>query len=167
MRNRPTVDIIIPTYKPNERFLKLIEGLEKQTYPVNRIIIMNTEERYFSGMLYGHQFELEHNVAVTHISKMEFDHGHTRREGVAKSDAEYFICMTDDAMPKNSHLVENLLKPLIEGKAEFAYARQLPRENAGIIVDFIKNYSKEKGKLVVVTCHTSYFDEIADDIVRL
>ncbi len=40
-------------------------------------------------------------------------------------------------------------------------------ENAGIIVDFIKNYSKEKGKLVVVTCHTSYFDEIADDIVRL
>ena len=145
MSNQPTVDVIIPTYKPNERFLKLIEGLEKQTYPINRIIIMNTEERYFSGMLYGHQFEIEHNVSVTHISKMEFDHGHTRREGVSKSKADYFICMTDDAMPKNAHLVENLLKPLIAGKAEFAYARQLPRENAGIIESYTRhfNYPKE------------------------
>ena len=95
----PTVDVIIPTYKPNEKqFMELIDCLEKQTYPVHKIIIMNTEERYFSSLVYGNRFEMEHNVSITHISKMEFDHGHTRREGVSKSDADLFVCMTDDAM---------------------------------------------------------------------
>ena len=70
----PTVDVIIPTYKPNEKqFMELIDCLEKQTYPVHKIIIMNTEERYFSSLVYGNRFEMEHNVSITHISKMEFD----------------------------------------------------------------------------------------------
>ena len=48
MRDNPIVDVIIPAYKPKESFIKLIEMLEKQTYPINRIIVMNTEERYAS-----------------------------------------------------------------------------------------------------------------------
>ena len=139
------MDVIIPTYKPNKEFLKLIEKLEHQTYPVNQIIIINTEEKYFSSLSYGHQFEREHNVSITHISKMEFDHGHTRREAVAKSKADLFICMTDDAIPKNSTMVEQLLAPILEDKADFSYARQLPRENAGVIEGFTRhfNYPKE------------------------
>ncbi len=146
MKNdRPTVDVIIPTYKPDERFIKLIVMLEQQTYPVHKIIIMNTEEKYFSGLSYNHQFEQKHNVSVTHISKKEFDHGHTRREGVEKSDADIFVCMTDDAMPKNKHLIEKLIEPILKDKAEFSYARQLPRENADIIEAYTRhfNYPKE------------------------
>jgi rhamnosyltransferase len=144
MKN-PTVDVIIPTYKPDENFLKLIERLEKQTYPIRQIIIMNTEEKYFHGLWYGHRFELEHNVSVSHISKMEFDHGHTRKEAVKKSKADIFICMTDDAMPKDTHLIENLIAPIIEEKAEFAFARQLAREDAGAVESFTRqfNYPKE------------------------
>ena len=142
---KPTVDVIIPTYKPKESFLKLIERLEKQSYPVNRIIIINTEERYFANLSYGYRLELDHKVSVTHISKMEFDHGHTRREAVKKSDADIFVCMTDDAMPKSNRLIERLIMPILEGEAEFSYARQLPRENAGLIEGFTRhfNYPKE------------------------
>lgn len=143
--NKPTVDVIIPTYKPNKNFVELVERLEKQTYPVNRIIIMNTEERYFAALSYGRQFDTTHNVSVTHLSKMEFDHGHTRREGVKKSKADLFVFMTDDAMPKNNRLIENLIAPILADRAEFAYARQLPRENAGMIEGFTRhfNYPKE------------------------
>ena len=42
---KPTVDIILLTYKPQKWLTKVIELLETQTYPVNRIIIMNTEEK--------------------------------------------------------------------------------------------------------------------------
>ena len=93
MKN-PTVDIIIPTYKPGANFIKLVERLENQSYPVNRIIVINTEERYFSALSYGNQFEQKHKVTVSHISKMEFDHGHTRKEAVKKSDADIF-CVHD------------------------------------------------------------------------
>ena len=37
------VDVIIPVYKPDQKFLSLLKRLKRQTYPVNRIIIMNTE----------------------------------------------------------------------------------------------------------------------------
>ncbi len=166
--NKPIVDVIIPTYKPNEKkFLELIKRLENQTYPVRRIIIMNTEERFFSAIVYGHRFEMEHNVSITHISKMEFDHGHTRREGVSKSDAEIFICMTDDAMPKNDKLVENLIAPILENKAEFAFARQLPRENATIVEGYTRhfNYPKEsfvksKADLETLGIKTYFFSNV-------
>ena len=39
------IDIIIPAYKPDDKFRKLIEMLEKQTVSVNKIIVINTEEK--------------------------------------------------------------------------------------------------------------------------
>lgn len=39
-----TVSVIIPVYKPDEKFRKLVEGLKRQTYPIKEILIMNTEK---------------------------------------------------------------------------------------------------------------------------
>lgn len=39
------VDVIIPTFHPKERFLALVEQLEKQVLAVNRIVIVNTEKK--------------------------------------------------------------------------------------------------------------------------
>ena len=46
---KPRVDVVIPTYKPGKKFSRLLKMLEKQTYPVGKIIVMNTEEtiQYF------------------------------------------------------------------------------------------------------------------------
>ena len=40
------IDIIIPTYKPNKDFIVLIDKLQKQSIKPNKIILMNTEEKY-------------------------------------------------------------------------------------------------------------------------
>lgn len=129
MENK-TVDVLIPTYKPKDRFLKLLDLLEHQTYPVNQIIIINTEEKYFSNLIYGHPFEKEHhNVQVSHISKMEFDHAKIRRDMVKKSKADIFVCMTDDALPEDNTLIEKLIAPILDQTAECSYARQLPNED--------------------------------------
>ena len=39
-----TVDIIIPTYKPDETLCLLLHKLQGQTFVVHRVIILNTEE---------------------------------------------------------------------------------------------------------------------------
>ena len=44
---RPTVDVVIPTYKPGKIFEELLRRLSRQTYPVTKIVIMNTEEQYW------------------------------------------------------------------------------------------------------------------------
>ena len=38
-----TVDIIIPTYKPDETLCLLLHKLQGQTFVVHRVIILNTE----------------------------------------------------------------------------------------------------------------------------
>ena len=126
-----TVDVIVPVYKPDEKLQKLIARLHRQSYPVQRIILINTEQSYFDSFFADtHFLEQYDDLLIRHITAEEFDHGGTRRLGVSLSDADYFICMTDDAVPVDDKLVEELLKPLLEGKAAAAYARQLPGKEA-------------------------------------
>lgn len=137
-----TVDVIIPTYKPTEKLKKIITMLEKQSYPVSHIILINTEEKYFNTFFFGSNFLTQyHNLVIRHISRYEFDHGGTRRMGVELSDADYFICMTDDAIVKDTELVKNLLTPLLEGKAQISYARQLAGKHCSDMERFSRKFN--------------------------
>lgn len=147
-----TIDIVIPTYKPTKRLFDILDSLKHQTCPVRQIILMNTEEKYFEQLTYGTSFERRYpNVLVRHVSKREFDHGRTRRTGVSYSDAEIFVCMTDDAQPADEYLIEELVKGLEQEQVAVSYARQLAGANAGEIEKFTRifNYPEQscvKGK---------------------
>lgn len=137
-----TVDVIIPTYKPDQRFFELIALLDKQTYPISHIRIINTEEKYFEKIIYGRRYEEDYrNLRVTHISKREFDHAATRSRAVAHSDADIFVMMTMDAYPKDEYLIENLVKALAPENVAVSYARQLANPDAGMIEQFTRNYN--------------------------
>ena len=142
-----TTDIVILTYKPGKSFFKQIKALEEQSIAPNRIIIMNTEEKYLEGLLFGTDFgEKYKNVDIYHLSKREFNHGKTRNLAAAKSNADYIIFMTQDAMPVDDRLIENLLKAMEEDeRVAVSYARQLPADNAGAIEKFNRlfNYPAE------------------------
>ena len=137
-----SVDVILLTYKPAKPVLRLIKALEEQTYPVRKIIIMNTEERYFYSLFYGTGFlEKYRNIEVHHLSEKEFDHGRTRAKGVQYSKADAFVCMTQDAIPEDALLLEKLLEPLLSGEAAVSYARQLPKPGCSPVECFIKGFN--------------------------
>lgn len=141
-RNVERIDIIIPVYKPDTMFLTLIERLERQNIAVGQIIIMNTEQKYFDRLLYGTSFQKEHrNLVVKHLSKREFDHGKTRNIAVQHSDADYFIMMTQDAVPADEHLVEELIRQVRQDKVAVAYARQLAAETSSEIEKYARNFN--------------------------
>lgn len=139
------VDVIIPVYKPDSSLFKLLDGLKAQTVPVHNIFLMNTEEKYFQELISGTDFRKSYlNVKVCHLSKKEFDHGGTRRRGVRKSDAEVFVMMTQDALPKDEHLIEYLLQGLRKENVAAAYARQLPREDCRPIERYLRRFNYPK-----------------------
>lgn len=136
------IDIIIPTYKPDQRFFKLIEKLTHQSVPVNRIIVMNTEQKYFDRLVYGTSFAKDyHNIVVRHLSKREYDHGRTRNQGVRHSDADYFVMITQDAVPADEYVVERLLEKLQKENVAVAYARQLADERSSEEERYIRNFN--------------------------
>ncbi len=137
-----TVDVIIPTYKPDKSFFTLLDRLADQTVKVENVIVINTEEKYFQQLVYGRKYS-EHypNLKIRHISRHEFDHGGTRRRAVRESKADVFVMMTQDAMPADDKLIEHLLHPLNEENVAVSYARQLANEDAGEIEKFTRKFN--------------------------
>ena len=135
------IDVIIPLYKPGKELFLLLDKLQEQTVPVQNIILLNTEEKYFSQLIYGTRFlEQYKNVKVYHLSKKEFDHGRTRRMGVTKSKAPVFVMMTQDAMPADQYLLEHLTARLKE-RVAVAYARQLPAKDCNVVEAYTRSFN--------------------------
>ena len=113
-----TVDIIIPTYKPDETLCLLLHKLQGQTFVVHRVIILNTEEKLWKQAAVAYPIEqvlkeLPCEYEVFHIAKKDFDHGGTRQFGAEHSDADVMVFMTQDAVPADEFLVEKLVESLL------------------------------------------------------
>ena len=134
MENK-TVDVIIPSYHPGKEFAALIKRLEKQSVPIHRIIVMNTEES-----MWNKEWEkLSDVMEIHHLAKSEFDHGGTRAQAAELSDADVMIFMTQDAMPADRELLAELLKALEQDEnIAAAYARQLPNAECS----FVERYTR-------------------------
>lgn len=135
------IDIIIPVYKPDKSLFSLIEKLEQQTISFQNIVLMNTEEKYFTQLIYGTRFLEQHKkVKVYHLSKREFDHGGTRYLGVKKTSGDVFLMMTQDAVPADERMLEELVAPLQDNVA-VAYARQIPKGDCNPIEQYIRCFN--------------------------
>ncbi|MBS6396877.1 MAG: glycosyltransferase [Clostridiales bacterium] len=132
-----SADVLIPVYRPGKQLKMLLDKLCTQSSPVNRIILMNTEESCFPGGL-TEEYE---NVEVHHLSKAEFDHGGTRDRGMRLASADVVICMTQDALPADAHLVEELLKPFADQRVWAAYARQLPADDCREVEKYTRSFN--------------------------
>jgi rhamnosyltransferase len=138
-----SVDVIILTFKPDERLFEIIKMLENQTHPVRKVIIMNTEEKYFENLMYGNvTLEKYKNIEVHHLSAKEFDHGRTRAKAVQYSKADIFVCMTQDAVPCDKQLIQRLSDAVMSNDGvAVAYARQLPLEDCREIEKYSRSFN--------------------------
>lgn len=132
-----TVTVIVPTYKPDGKFFQLMNMLKRQTCKADHILIMNTEERYWKNSF----MEGLDNWEVHHLSRAAFDHGKTRGEGAKLADTEILVYFTQDAVPADEKLLENLLKPFHNPQVGAAYARQLPAEDCKIIERYTRSFN--------------------------
>lgn len=145
--NMLTADVLIPVYRPGMQFEELLKKLQNQTYPIRKIILMNTEKAYFPKGLE----ELYDNVEVHHLTKAEFDHGGTRDQGMQMSTADVVVCMTQDAVPADDRLIGTIVQAFENPDVCAAYARQLPAEDCREVEKYTRsfNYPEEsrlKGK---------------------
>ncbi len=134
--DKKTVDIIIPVYHPGEEFDELLRRLMNQSVLPQHIFILQTMERGDSLLV----FEDERIVAEP-VAKEEFDHGGTRDHGASLSDADYILYMTQDAMPADRKLIENLLLGFRGENTGIVYGRQLAREDSSLTERMARLYN--------------------------
>lgn len=181
MDTNPTVELLIPVYKPGRELAELLEKMRQQTYPLQSIhLLVTAEEERFEKICCeysGHKERLstvdtkEHmsdvpRIRFTRIEPAEFDHGGTRHLGASQSQADILLFMTQDAVPENECLVEEMVKAITgeidvekaikntteaSGVSEVskrmsvgvaaAYARQLPAADCNFIEQYTRQFN--------------------------
>lgn len=169
--NTKTYDVIILTYEPKDVLIDSLKMLMSQSILPRTIYICNTDKeklyknlknkKVFDEMLLGkYNIDFKDRIKLTNINKDEFDHGKTRNDMVKLSSSDYIMFLTDDAVPYDEYLSENLLNAFNEYSVckfnvAVVYARQIVNEKASLKEKLIREYNypnydiiKEKSKEV-------------------
>lgn len=138
------VTVLIPTWKPDERLDELLRRLSRQTLLPSRVLLLNTVDEDQDGGLtdlvdeYRDCFPV---LSVFHIEKRQFDHGGTRHLGMTFADTELVLCMTQDAVPKDRHLVSALARYFEDPLVGAAYARQLAVRGSSPLERYTRSFN--------------------------
>ncbi len=147
-----TIDVVIPVYRPDEKFDRLLRKLYCQSVLPHAVILMVTvtggaeELSEFSGRaadaVRGTKGEKQVSLVLRGIKKEEFSHGRTRNQGIALSGADYVVCMTQDAVPRNRFLLQRLLEAFSRhSRVSSAYARQTAGAQAPELVRMTQTFN--------------------------
>lgn len=121
MKNNIFIQLIIPILNPNESFLSdLLPRLHGQSLQP-QILLIN------SG-----SFIPDGDYKLVNILKKDFNHANTRNIAL-NYPADFYLFMTQDTLPVDSYLIENLLKTFDEPDIVVTYARQCPYPDANAI----------------------------------
>ena len=80
-------------------------------------------------------------LSVFHVDRKEFDHGGTRHLGMSFADTELVLCMTQDAIPKDRHLISSLAKWFDDPLVAAAYGRQLAAKGCSPEERFTRSFN--------------------------
>ena len=140
-----SVDVIIPVYNPDKRLYSLLKRLLKQTVVPSNIRIILTITEKFGGLDLIHGLAekgiRDERIKVITIEKAAFNHGGTRQMAAEESDSDFCLFMTQDAVPADRFLVENMLKEAEKTYIGVCYARQLPLKNATVREKFARSFN--------------------------
>lgn len=147
-----TIDVVIPVYRPDEKLERLIRKLYSQTLLPHAVILMVTmtgggkELAEISGRAaaaaHGTKGAERVSLVLRGIKKEEFSHGRTRNQGIALSGADYVVCMTQDAVPKDCFLLERLLAAFSRyPRVSSVYARQTAGAQAPELVRMTQSFN--------------------------
>lgn len=143
-----TISIIIPTLNAGENITKLLEGLSKQSYPIERIMVIDSRSTDDTAERCKAFPKVEFSV----IERKAFDHGGTRDVAIKSCDTDVVVTMTQDAGVFDPTLIEKLIAPL-NGNVVASFARQIAREDASIYERFVRAFNyPEQAKIKDRSC---------------
>lgn len=122
------LQIIIPIYRPDDKFLRLLSMIKQQSISDIPVLLIDSGKGISYADAIGGM-----NVEIRHISSQDFNHGGTRQWGIDQcSESDIYVFLTQDAIPADAYAIENLVAAFDDEQVGSAYGRQLPHEGAGI-----------------------------------
>jgi len=131
------ITVLIFTYNAGPRFTELLDSLQKQTLKPTQIIVVDSGSNDQTP-----EIAKSRNCKIIIIEHSEFDHGTTRNLAVANAKTEFVVFLTQDAIPADGHMIDELIKPMqADSNIAVCYGRQLPRPNARPLERFAREFN--------------------------
>lgn len=144
-----SIGVVIPTYQAAKHLPKCLPPLLNSSLKPRILIIdsSSTDETVEIARAMG--------AETLVIPQKEFNHGLTREKGRKFLNTSIIVMMTQDAYAASSNMLEQLVFPLLEGKASIAYGRQLPHREAQFFGTFSREFNYPP------TSHVRSIDDIS------
>ena len=136
-----TVSVLITTLNAMEWLPKQLAALHRQTVPIAEIVLMDSQSEDGTCLLAKN----DPLCRVISIRRTDFDHGGTRDDAARTCASDYLWFLTQDAIPKDEHCLEELLKAVQGKDVACAYSRQVADPKASRIeqLNRLANYPTE------------------------
>lgn len=146
--NQMTVGVAVVTYKDAKRLEKVLHPLINSSIKP-RVVVFNSDCADDGNPKPDNDGTVDLakklGVEVFLIPRTEMNHGEARERCRKFLGTDIFVAITGDALLEDECVLEKLVKPIQEGKASVAYARQIPNDSANIISKLgrLFNYPEE------------------------
>lgn len=128
-----TVTIICPLYNAENYILSLNNSINKQkNVIIKEIKYLLTESKDNSEKILNNN-----KIKYELIKKKDFSHSLTREKAAFSSKGDIIVFITQDIVIENDNWLYELISPIIEGKADACYSRQITKYNN------IEKYTRE------------------------
>lgn len=135
MKNEISVGIVIPTLNAAKLLPNCLPPLLASPLQPRILVIdsASTDNTAAVARSFG--------VEVIVIQRADFNHGLTREMARKHLNTDIVVMVTPDAIATDNHVLSILLKPIMEGKAAVAYARQIPHDGADFFESFPRKFN--------------------------
>jgi rhamnosyltransferase len=144
------VSIILLTKNGGDRLKELMESIKAQNFQ-GRLEVVAVDSGSQDDTL---KILESYGARIFRIKPEDFHHSKTRNFGASKSEGKVLVYLTQDALPINNDLLNNLLDPLNNEDFAVVYGRQIANLHAKKIDSFFYSYFYPDEKKVLKKKHT-------------
>lgn len=118
--------IVIRTFNEETYLDQLLSAIGKQQSSVTEIEVIIVDSGSTDSTL-----EIAEKFAcrVTHIAQEEFSFGRSLNIGCEFAGGDFLVFISGHCIPIDAHWLHNMILPLHEGSARYAYGRQMGRDH--------------------------------------
>ncbi|NCB98550.1 MAG: glycosyltransferase family 2 protein [Bacteroidia bacterium] len=130
------VSVIIPCLNAASMLEALVVSLRGQTRVPDEILVVDSDSTDGTPRL-----AQDMGCTVLAIARRDFNHGGTRNLASRHARGDILVFMTQDALPVDSHFLEQLLDPILSGTVTACFARQVPYPNATLSEEYARAFN--------------------------
>ena len=133
----PKVTVVIPTLNAERYMSELLAAIHRQTLQPCEIIVVDSASNDRTAEI----CKEDGDVRVIRIEREDFDHGGTRDMAFRRSNGEFVVFFSQDALPFDSESLMRLTEQLGQDGIAVCTGRQIARDDAGVIEKLVRAYN--------------------------